>query len=497
MLNPTAPVHPSRALPTARATVVAAVASLLLLLGAVAAPAHASENDPTTYGQVSATSPSNVFYAYATAGETVSFAITQGTQGAANLDMVAAEPDGTTHPAAASGSWPATTNGVWTFTVNAAAEGYNWDVRVEDAGGIEIAGRVWASGYTMRQEFSPGAAALLEYWVVNDAGYVYRVGLHEYQGLWTSRIAANSVGYLAADCITPLYRSLEMGDVTTCPGDDAYKVFFEQPAADLPVDAPSAAGTMLVMPTPLTETDLAGSTLTFTPDIAVPSAGTFTIDIDRRFAGGFVLELDLDGDADFTDAVDRSIPLTASGSGTYSYAWDGLDGLGDPAAATSRAARLSFSTVGEVHFLQTDVEGRDGISVTRLTNPDATSTTLFWDDTALAPRARTTPVSDGTAGYDSSVPSGVHGWDYFQSGAYGDSRAIDDWAYYRIDAQTGDVSIGSGATPPTTPTVPTAPAATLPPTGSDALPALAGAAGVAAAGVLLLLVRRRVRAPRH
>src|SRR5699024_12803561 len=108
--------------------------------------------------------------------------------------------------------------------------------------------------------------------------------------------------------------------------------------------------------------------LTFTPAATGAAAGTFTYSLNTRFTGGYYLQVDVDGNGSYTDAVDRSIPLGADGSGTYSYAFDGLDGTGAAIEdCTSMTARIFFDTLGEVHIIQTDAAARaGGIALPRL-----------------------------------------------------------------------------------------------------------------------------------
>ncbi len=408
---------------TAVGVVIAMLAAFLALVTTVQT-AQAAGNVPGTSGW-----GHNVIYAYAKAGESV---VVSGGVGTVQ------EPDGTAHTGA--GTYPATTAGVWTIDLPSAST-YNWNVTV-DAAGAEVTGRTWTNSYSIAQT---NAVPELNYWVVNDTGYLYQVHLPSYNGI-NSTIQANSVGWPSKDC-TPTYASYEItqdgsnGPLPPLPDcGELYRVFFEAPSADLPQSAPSAAGTVNVLPDVLSPADLAVDDLAFEQDSLSASSGTFSYSINPRFSGSYQLQIDVDGNGSYDDARDVVAQLGADGSGSYTYHFDGVDGTGDRITdCTQMHARLFFDKLGEIHVLQTDVEQRGGISITRLNGTGSPDSTIYWNDSTMpGTRANGTPQTDGTAGVDSSTP--VHGWDY-STNSWGNQRVIDDWTYLPADLGTGEISL--------------------------------------------------------
>ncbi|ALX65989.1 DUF7927 domain-containing protein [Microbacterium sp. XT11] len=428
--------RPGRSGERRRAGVAAAIVAALAvsLLGvALPSPALAAGNTP----------PSNAYsnqwlYAYVEAGETV--------VGTGNIEQVVA-PDGTT--ALGPGTYgPAAADGVWRIHLpsQGTSIGYSWTVDVHAAGsGQVIPGRVWSDRYYMQQASGTANTVDLNFWIVNNTGYVYAVELDDYNGV-NSIFEANSVGWAdEADCIPP-YASYEPpgGVGTTLPLPDCgetYRVFFEEPADDLPQVSSTNLGSVNVRPDLLGPADLAVDDLAFAPAGGGSATGTFTYSINDRFTGGYVLQIDVDGDGSYDGQRDRSIRLGADGSGSYSYAFDGLDGLGDPIEDCTRmGARVFFDKLGEVHILQTDVEGRAGISIRRLNGAGAPDSTIYWDDTQMTgARVNTTPVLSATDGADSA--GGAHGWAY-DNNSWGNERVIDDWTYLPADFGTGEIQFG-------------------------------------------------------
>lgn len=382
----------------------------------------------------------NTVYAYLHAGDSLVAGGDAGRIGAVT------EPDGTAH--AGSGTYgPAAQDGIWTVQLVSAGTNvaYNWTVDVESAEGTVIPGRAWTTRDTIIQTSSRPFPDL-EYWVVNNTGYIYSVNLDGYNGI-NSVIQANSVGWAGEDC-APSYASYEYdatdigSNAPPLPdcGED-FRIFYEEPAADLPESATSARGEMPILPTVLGTDDLLVDDLAFTPSSTGAAAGSFTYSINPRFTGGYFLQVDVDGNGSYDDDIDRSIRLGADGSVTYSHEFDGLDGTGAPIEDCTRMnARILFDKLGETHIIQTDVEAREGgISITRLNGAGSPDTRIHWNDEGMAgTRVTTTDPLVGVA-VDSSA--GVHDWTYDVNG-WGNGRYIDDWAYLPADFGTGEISLG-------------------------------------------------------
>lgn len=353
---------------------------------------------------------------------------------------------------------PATAPGIWQVDVgNREDQDIDlwavWNISALDESGVEIPGRVWSELYTARQESGPAAAEDFRFWAVNDTGYIYDVVLNDYNGMY-STIRADAIGNVVAEgeC-EPLYESVDSGvpgewtPIPECGGK--YRVFFNEPAEDLPEQANLAGETVYVKPAPLMPEDIQVENFVFDQEQRGSLGGTFTWDMGERFNGAYWLEIDVDGDGEFTSEVDRRIPLYSgegrdSDTGTISYDFDGLDGTGAAIqTCTPIQSRVYFDRLGEIHISQEDVEYRGGgISVTRTNGPEAPDSTLYWDDTALSTEGRGSVPSplDATAGVDSS--GGVHSWTW-DSDQWGNNRVIDDWAYYPAMLTGAETTIGT------------------------------------------------------
>jgi len=429
------------------------VTALVCLVGA-AGPATASSNAPGVWGW-----ETQHWYAYVEAGESldVSFVLAGAphpeqsltfsvTDPAGNVAWTCAIPSGqpvgtvcatTGAPSTAAGVWRIDTEAVDPLA-NAGTVRYEWTIDVVGSGG-PVPGRVWSPAYRVQQDPDVSGNADTRYWAVNDAGFVYDLAFRGFNG-FGSTTRADAVGNVLTDgsCDSAYVSQDRLG--RPVPGTcGEYRLFFEPPAADLPVSAPSSDGPLTVLPPPLLGSELEVTDLAFTRDPGTAS-GRFTYTIPTRFAGNYELQVDVDGNGSFTDPVDRriaaSVPGTASGN-AVELDFDGLDGLGAPIGACDElSARIYFEKLGEIHVVQEDVEGRaGGISMTLLNGPGlpgGSASTIYWDDTNLstADRANVTPVLDGTGGVDSAA--GVHGWN-FDTNSWGNERFIDDWAFAPVD----------------------------------------------------------------
>src|SRR5690606_24793398 len=87
---------------------------------------------------------------------------------------------------------------------------------------------------------------------------------------------------------------------------DLYKMFFEEPAADLPASATRWDGTSGWIVPPIL--DPAVTNVAFTPDGVQPRSGTIDYEVEN-FTGQLVVEIDTDNDGTY----DLAIPGSASG----------------------------------------------------------------------------------------------------------------------------------------------------------------------------------------
>jgi uncharacterized repeat protein (TIGR01451 family) len=403
----------------------------------------------------------NVFYAYANSGESLNLSFVKAsdanTAGSATT-FRAIRPNGTVAwtctvaataavgASCANANVPVNQTGAWKITMAAAAGGtssFNWNIRAI-AAGLTQTGRVWVNQYNVLQ--NDGVSRDLTYYMVNNSGYQYTTILRGYNGVG-STIRANSLGIATVGECVPSYQSRDnsnLAGLTVRGCGEDFRIFFQPPSAALPANAPSADGRLVILPPPLTDADLAVTDLAFAPTTTNSATGRFTYSINSRFSGSYQLQIDTDGNGSYTDAVDRRIDQGADGSGVYDYAFDGLDGLGNPIADCSLMnARIYYDSVGEMHVVQSDVENRaGGIQITRTNGPGAPNSTVYWDDRAINPALHdnTTPRIDGTAGVNSA--GGVHGWDRAVDDTWGNEAYIDDWTYRPVNLGTGAIAIG-------------------------------------------------------
>ncbi|MFT4299592.1 MAG: hypothetical protein QM597_08165, partial [Aeromicrobium sp.] len=342
---------PHRVFGLVRHVVVLALVTIAAFVGLGATGANAAgiwtNISPQTYGGGYQIDGNITFYAYVEEGEYIQF------WGGGSAQVTLTKPNGETETAAANSTSMTAVRqvgageaGVW--TVSEPTEIYYWAFTVWDGnpgsftgnpqnvtlptGVSEITGRVWVETYNIDQS----SARAVNFWMLNDTGYQYSLRLLNYNGI-NSTIVANSMGLPAGtsgglEC-TPSYKSKEQTDPAldmSCA--DPYRLFFEEPADDLPVTAPiwvdGAAGTQVIKPDPVDPTTLTADDFDFTPTSASTSAGTFSYDLGDSFFGGHLLQIDVNNDGDYDDSVDRSIRVGAAGE-PVEYEFDGLDGEGN------------------------------------------------------------------------------------------------------------------------------------------------------------------------
>ncbi len=165
------------------------------------------------------------------------------------------------------------------------------------------------------------------------------------------------------------------------------------------------------------------------------------------FEGTLRIRIDANNNGVFTDPVDRVQRVYVT-PGAKTYAFNGLDGQGNaiPLSQTVNY-QILIDRVGEIHFMNVDVENRSGgIEIQRLNGPLTGRTTLYWNDTFLdTNRCTTTSPYNGTAGIDSN--GGVHAWGFTAScqqndpipanRPWGDMRVIEEWSYVPVNVVAG------------------------------------------------------------
>ncbi|TDE11426.1 LPXTG cell wall anchor domain-containing protein [Jiangella asiatica] len=421
---------------------------------------------PTSVNPVgTAVRQDNTFYAYVGAGENIDidFAKVGNATNAGDVEITVRGPGGVVQtctaleadPAGSGCSWTdltSSTEGVWQVDfepVAATGDRYEWDIQVQ-SGAATIDGRVYSERYAMTQ-VSTATPSDFTFWYQSEHGFLYEATYTDFNGI-DSVFSSDATGVAQLDSCVSAYESMDSvgndadtGRLWVPPlGEcgDPYKIFFENPDPALPATAQLWDGSTVWLQPAVELPDL--SNLSFTPDSATVQSGEFTFDV-VNFTGQLNVQVDVNNDGDYTDPEDVTVPVAVTQDGTVTVPFDGLDGLGNPIPATQElGARVAIDQVGEIHFVNNDVETRGGLEVQALNGPDAGSSTLYWNDTELLDSGRdcTTPQTDGTGGVDST--GGVHGWDCSdvpqlgndntgESGSWGDVRQIDDWTYHTID----------------------------------------------------------------
>jgi uncharacterized repeat protein (TIGR01451 family) len=376
----------------------------------------------------------NVFYAYVRGDESLAVAAQRGS-------ITVTSPTGATSTGAGTRAAIGTA-GVWRISVNngTSKTAGTWTINVL-RGGTPVSGRVWTESYVTNQS----ARRDLTYWAVNLNGFVYRIDLGATNGAY-SRITADAIGNPVGNECRPSYASRDFaasyGDAWFPPMLECgsrFKIFFELPDPELPVEAQTAPGqTTWILPPPITRDGIEVSDFAFAQAEGT-SAGLFTWAMDK-FMGNYELQIDVDNNGSYTDPIDRRIDVSG-GPGDYNQTFDGRDGQGQTIAfGIPLTARLWFDKTGEFHLVMDDIEERGSITLTRLNGDGAPDATLYWNDTPLSTSGYyPTPQLDGRAGVDSTY--GVHGWG--SSRSWGESRSIEDWTYAQpLDASRGEMEIG-------------------------------------------------------
>lgn len=442
--------------------------ALALVAGAFLLPhkAQAAASNPAG----SLISVSNDFYAYVETGENLdaSFVKDLNGSGAGDVDAVitVSRPGASDTTCTVQDSDVVTTScdfnnltasssGIWRlrFAHTLAIDRYSWSIEVEN-GSTDIPGRVWTSLYSVSQAGGSISNGIdFSMWYQSDVGYQYRADYTDYNGI-ESNISASSLGLVTGPgSCTPLYKSVNrlLSGYALAPAscDAAYKVFFEEPASDLPASAAKWDSTTDWIKPAIASPAI--NNLAFTPTTAHSRDGDISFDLDN-YNGQLDVHIDANNNGSYNDPEDVTIP-TAATSGAVTVAYDGKDGNGNTIPASQAIKfKIALERNAEIHFLMTDVEQRGGgIAVERLNGPSGGETNIYWDDTSLPisgdSRCSTTSQLDGTAGEDST--GGVHAWGLTGCGSpqfgnfndtnsllgsWGDGRIINDWAYAPTNA---------------------------------------------------------------
>lgn len=318
-------------------------------------------------------------------------------------------------------------------TVRWGANLFTWNITLVDERGVKE-GRVWSELYAVRQPFQPEFLTDLTYFYMSENGFLYKASYKGYNGQ-ISTFSADAFGIRKGDKCESAYRSIEVSDTKMSPAFGAcggsYKLYFEQPAGDLPHTAKRWDGKQEWVSPAISRPVVEG--LKFESDKNGDTQSgkiRFTL---KNFVGQYKVKVDVndDGNYDATEDVSLARRMKSVDGGVQEVVFNGIDGSGKAIPASQRIGiKIQIEKIAEIHLVNADVEGRTGgLEITRLNGDNAPTTRVCWDDTelpSLEDATLVTKILDGRNCPDSV--GGVHGWAY-ASGGWGDARYIDDWAY--------------------------------------------------------------------
>ena len=285
--------------------------------------------------------------------------------------------------------------------------------------------------------------------VLTNDGYIYDVDAN---GLAGNGFAffSNNKGFKNGS--NPSYQSRNDNQVTNVhpplsedgPEDFTHKLFFNSPAPDLPVSAPARTTTGAANAGTATTTWL--KTEPISPELknfsfigveGTPNqAGASSImggffGFEATQPGNYSIRIDVNGDGDYADAVDRIIS-SAAVVGANTVFWDGLDGTNTPVVGAFDSSNMQVVLrAGEVHFPMVDVENNPGgVKITRLNGVGAPSTIVYWDDSNISSTSDpSNPRNTSATGRNSDVNGHVWGSTDYEADSFGNEVGLDTWTY--------------------------------------------------------------------
>jgi hypothetical protein len=309
---------------------------------------------------------------------------------------------------------------------------FSWDITVKNSAD-EQHGRTWTERYAIRQPSAASYTDDLTNYYISEDGYIYRAISKGYNGQ-ISTLSADSVGVRTGDKCVSAYRSTEVGDTKYSPAlgecGSGYKLFFEEPAGDLPTKATKWDKTTDWVRPNISRPSL--GELHFTSDgSSDQQSGTISFFL-RNFIGQYQIKIDVDNDGSFDgqDDVTLNQQMKKVSEGLQQVRFSGVDKTGQIIPTTQKIGiEVEITKVAEIHLVAADVEGRTGgIELTRLSGDNAPTTGICWNDTELPSIAETLMTKELDGRDCPTSVGGVHAWAYSDS-SWGNARYIDDWVY--------------------------------------------------------------------
>ncbi|MNS06832.1 Large cysteine-rich periplasmic protein omcB precursor [compost metagenome] len=350
-----------------------------------------------------------------------------------------------------------------------------WDVSVRNAANSAwISGRVYSNVFNLHIQgttFTSAKAFYGKFVVLTRDGVAYRVTNNGSNGVGFT-FFVNNKGFLDTTG-GPSYKSLNISSPSSADfrvhdprsQDDAnnvtHKIFYTDPAADLPANAIQAVSTSSSTTTWLKNAVITptASNLTYTGVEGTPNLsgnkGAY-IGFDSNLAGTFRVEI-------IGDFPTRTITGNCS-PGTNTVFWDGRDGAGNVLAPNTSIGEIRVQLFGaEVHFPFIDMEiNPGGIIIEQLNESYALYTPnrdlVYWDDSNVTGGNANTvsnPTASGNAGISSN--SNGHKWGRNSSGSsgsgntgdggssFGNEKSLDTWSFVpgEVIIKTLDIIVAS------------------------------------------------------
>lgn len=312
-----------------------------------------------------------------------------------------------------------------------------FDITVRTAANVTVNGRVYTNIFSgILGSFDAGFNGVFQ--VLTKDGYTYKLENNGQAGNGFSFFVNNKGFRNGSD---PSYKSVDNLDNPNIQDprsadtetDITYKIFFNEPSADLPLTAPTPEGsTWLLNPIvdpALTQQTFIGAEGTTGIAGTFPLGGVFSFNVNKN--GTYTILIDADRNGSFTDAIDRKLTGIVK-EGTNTVAWDGINGLGGKAPVGNYTANLSVTLFGgEVHFPFFDVERNvNGIKLTRNNGNLSPDFTVYWDDSNITPVGTpSNPLRNVTTGLNSQVNGHKWGSAGASPSDFGDEKGLDTWAY--------------------------------------------------------------------
>jgi gliding motility-associated-like protein len=341
-------------------------------------------------------------------------------------------------------SSPATTpaGGSWSQPISQYIAAF--DVTVRDVSNTTfLSGRVFTNIFSgILSSYQSGFNGIMH--ILTKDGYQYMLDNNGQAGNGFSffvnnkgfRASDGSASYLSVNStLSPNVQDPRAPDTQT---DITHKIFFNNPAADLPATAktPSGGPTWLMNPPfvpTMNNTGFIGTEGLQNKAGTTPLGGTILFTATAN--GTYTIIIDVNKNGILTDPIDRKLTGTVK-TGDNTVAWDGLDGLGNKVPASTVDYPVNISVLlysAEIHFPFFDVERNvNGLKLTRTNGNNLPDNNMYWDDSQITVVGTPPNPITNLTGINSLVNG--HKWGAFNADPnneddFGNSRGIDSWAY--------------------------------------------------------------------